>query len=166
MKQNRNTGWHEVTGINIEEMKSQAEVAEKKYGDLLRLSRPVSRKHKPMSAWSRAAQFSPFAALTGYDDMIEESGRLTDRTPELTQDDYEKLDIILSAVMHKDEKDRLVKISYFIYDELKEGGRCESMTGTIKRIDQAERVIIMNDGRRASLDMVVDIEPLDNSGYM
>ena len=78
--------WHHVVGISSEEMKQAAAEAEKRYGDIIMLPRPVSRTHPPLSREQKAAQYSPFAALTGYDDAIEEPGRLTQERIVLDED--------------------------------------------------------------------------------
>ncbi len=67
--------WHNVRGITSEEMRIAAVEAEQKYGDIINLPHPVSEKHPPLSMEAKAAQFSPFAALTGFEDAIAKAGR-------------------------------------------------------------------------------------------
>ena len=83
MKDKKITGWHTVVGMNIEEMPQAAKDAEERYGDILQLSHPEPKNHPRMSIEARAAQFAPFAALTGYDNVIEDA-------VETVREDYSK----------------------------------------------------------------------------
>lgn len=102
-----------------EEMKQAAAEAERLYGDIIDLPRPVSKKHMPSSRDSRAAQFSPFAALTGYEDAIKETARLTVEKPELSEEQKEKLDEMIQMVLKNPVP---VTITYYRMDDYKEGG--------------------------------------------
>lgn len=155
----KQTGWHEVVGIEIKEMEKEALKAERLYGDIISRTRPVSKRHRPMPSENRAVQFSPFAALTGYEDIIDETGRLTETKNDPDDEIYEKLDRILQAIMQKDEEDRNVKLRVFVPDELKDGGKYSFITGHIKRIDSINRKIILSEGIKVPVDMIVDIEP-------
>ena len=128
------------------------------YDDLIYLPHPVSRKHPPMSAMDRAAQFSPFSALTGYEAVLQEAGRLTDSRAELSEDSRDILDqkqkILLDAAPTYPE----ITITYFIPDRRKQGGAYGTLKGNLKKIDLARRVIILLDGTEVSLDDVADIQ--------
>ncbi len=128
------------------------------YDDLLYLPHPVSRKHPPMSAMDRAAQFSPFSALTGYEAVLQEAGRLTDSRAELSEYSRDILDqkqkILLDAAPTYPE----ITITYFIPDRRKQGGAYGTLKGNLKKIDLARRVIILLDGTEVSLDDVADIQ--------
>ena len=128
------------------------------YDDLIYLPHPVSRKHPPMSAMDRAAQFSPFSALTGYETVLREAGRLTDNRAELSEYSRDILDqkqqILLDAAPTHPE----ITVTYFIPDLRKQGGAYGTLKGNLKRIDLARRVIILLDGTEVSLDDVADIQ--------
>ena len=128
------------------------------YDDLLYLPHPVSRRHPPMSAMDRAAQFSPFSALTGYEAVLREAGRLTDSRAELSEYSRDILDqeqkILLDAAPAHPE----ITVTYFIPDRRKQGGAYGTLKGNLKKIDLARRVIILLDGTEVSLDDVADIQ--------
>ena len=128
------------------------------YDDLIYLPHPVSRKHPPMSAMDRAAQFSPFSALTGYEAVLQEAGRLTDSRAELSEYSRDILDqkqkILLDAAPTYPE----ITITYFIPDRRKQGGAYGTLKGNLKKIDLARRVIILLDRTEVSLDDVADIQ--------
>lgn len=109
----------------------------------------------PMS--DRAAQFSPFAALTGYDEAIQETGRLTDQKILLSEDAKDILDWKMQQICEKLPAHPLVTIIYFVADQYKEGGSYIKITGQIKRIDDVERIIQMSDGRVIPVDDVYDL---------
>lgn len=111
------------------------------YEDIIGLPHHVSSKRPQMSMLDRAAQFSPFAALTGYDDAIQETGRLTDMKIEIGEEAREALDrkqqYLQEIIADRPE----ITITYFLPDERKAGGSYTSLTGTLKRIDYYERVL-------------------------
>ena len=111
------------------------------YEDLINMPRPVSSKHAPMTLWSRAAQFSPFAALTGLDEEMEETARLTDMDTELTEDQIAELDRLLRQAM---EEDRPVTVTFFVPDEKKQGGSFKTLTAQIKKADPLEGLLFRN----------------------
>ena len=111
------------------------------YEDLINMPRPVSSKHAPMTLWSRAAQFSPIAALTGLDEEMEETARLTDMDTELTEDQIAELDRLLRQAM---EEDRPVTVTFFVPDEKKQGGSFETLTAQIKKADPLEGLLFRN----------------------
>lgn len=111
------------------------------YEDLINMPRPVSSKHAPMTLWSRAAQFSPFAALTGLDEEMEETARLTDMDTELTEDQIAELDRLLRQAM---EEDRPVTVTFFLPDEKKQGGSFKTLTAQIKKADPLEGLLFRN----------------------
>ena len=111
-----------------------------------------------MSMLDRAAQFSPFAALTGYDDAIKETGRLTDKKMELEEEAQELLDrkqqYLQKIIACRPE----ITVTFFVPDEKKAGGSYASCTGNLRRIDPVERLFVMADGRKIPLDEIADIE--------
>lgn len=130
----------------------------KEYGDIINLLHPESRKHKRMSMRDRAAQFSPFAALTGHDAAIKETARLTDAFVDLDETMKVNLDEKLVLILEKLNEKPIVTITYFLKDERKDGGSYEVAEGWIRKVDFYERVIVMGDRSRILLDYVVDID--------
>lgn len=128
------------------------------YDDLIYLPHPVSRKHPPMSAMDRAAQFSPFSALTGYEAVLREAGRLTDNRAELSEYSRDILDQKQKILLDTAPTHPEITVTYFIPDRRKQGGAYGTLKGNLKRIDLARRVIILLDGTEVSLDDVADIQ--------
>ena len=126
-----------------------------KYDDILDLPRPKS-KHEPMPMSDRAAQFSPFAALTGYGDAIDETARLTDRRIELSEEERAELDYKQQYLATLDAP--TVTVTYFVPDERKTGGAYVTHTGVLKRVDEVESMVVFKDGLRVPLDEVMDIK--------
>ncbi len=116
-----------------------------KYKDMLHLPHPVSATHPRMSLQNRAAQFSPFAALTGYDDALRETARLTDRFIELDEDRKQEIDRQLYYIHEHLAQKLPVKITYFVPDSKKEGGSYVTLEGHVQKIDEILREIRMND---------------------
>ncbi|MCD7770011.1 MAG: hypothetical protein LUH36_07860, partial [Oscillospiraceae bacterium] len=118
----------------------------------------VSPTRTPMSAADRAAQFSPFAPLTGHGAALREAARLTEERAELTQESLEALDrrlqIIKAALPQRPE----VAMTVFIPDEKKAGGAYVTMTGAVVSIDEYDRTLLMQDGRRVPLDDIAALE--------
>lgn len=117
-----------------------------KYDDIIHLPRPVSRRHAPMTMIDRAAQFSPFAALTGYDAAIQETGRLTDGYVTLDESEKETLNQRLQLIRESLEDQPEVTITYFRPDERKAGGAYVHITGTPKTVDAICQAVFMADG--------------------
>ena len=128
------------------------------YDDIIHLSRPKSKKHPPMPMIDRAAQFSPFAALTGYDAAIKETGRLTDERIELSEESRAALDIKQQLLMDNLADRPVVSVTYFVPDERKSGGAYVTVTGQVKKIDEFARLLILTDGVKIPLDEVLDLE--------
>ena len=127
------------------------------YADIIDLPHhePKTRMRMPRS--NRAASFSPFAALSGYDDAVKETARLTDKKIELSEDAQEALDLKMAAIRSQLSSHPFITIVYFVPDELKDGGAYLTHTGQIKRIDDVERTIIMVDGTKIPFDDVFDL---------
>ena len=126
------------------------------YDDIINLSRPISKKHKPMSLESRAAQFAPFAALTGYEDVIDETGRSTEDRIEL--DDYEINDINNILLYLVDNKQVLASYTYYVKDKRKKGGAYINAIGSIVKNDVDNHKIILSDGTIINTQDITKIE--------
>lgn len=122
------------------------EQEEHKYDDMINLPHHVSQRHPQMSPLNRAAQFSPFAALTGHEAAILETARLTDSFIELDEDKKEQLNEQLQLIRENLEQQPECEITYFQPDEKKDGGTYVTMCGRIKKIDEYARRIIFTDG--------------------
>lgn len=116
------------------------------YDDIINLSRPQYHDLPPMSIHDRAAQFSPFAALVGYDAAVEETARLTDSRREMEEDEINELNRQLSELNKRLSERPRIRVTYFIRDRKKEGGRYASKIGNARTIDQSENRIIFTDG--------------------
>ena len=111
-----------------------------------------------MSMLDRAAQFSPFAALTGYDDAIHETGRLTDKKIDLSEEEKEALDRKQQFLMERLGGHPALTVTYFVPDAKKSGGAYVTKSGNLKKIDEFERWMMLMDGTKIPLDDVADIE--------
>ena len=128
------------------------------YEDILNLPHHVSKTRPQMSMLDRAAQFSPFAALTGYDDAIKETGRLTDEKIEMDEDRKAALDMKQAYLIEMTDEQPEISITYFLPDAKKSGGAYVTVTGNLKRFDEYERLLILTDGKKIPMDDIADIE--------
>lgn len=128
------------------------------YEDIINLPHHVSRTRPQMSMLDRAAQFSPFAALTGYDAAIKETGRLTDEKIELDEDTKAALDMKQAYLVEVIDEQPEISITYFLPDTKKSGGEYVTVTGNLKRFDEYERLLILTDGKKIPMDDIADIE--------
>lgn len=126
------------------------------YDDIIDLPHHVSGRHPQMSLYNRAAQFAPFAALSGHDAAIEETARLTEQQRELTQGERDVLSRKLSYLLQRDDSP-VVEICYFQPDGRKSGGSYRTITGTIKKVDDIGGKLLLTDGTVIPLDAVSDI---------
>ena len=127
------------------------------YDDILNLPRPISKRPR-MAPSERAAQFAPFAALTGHGAAIRETARLTDPKVELAQDRLAELDERLQSIQGHQAEHPEVTFTYFRRDGRKEGGSYQATTGRVKRLDGYERKVILLDGREIPIDVILGIE--------
>jgi hypothetical protein len=128
------------------------------YSDIINLPHHVSRNHPQMPMEARAAQFAPFAALTGYDTVIHETARQTDKQVELEEYDNERLNRIFSELMDSLEEHPMVTVSYFKPDEHKAGGAYVTVTGQLKKIDTYEQLMVMEDGTAIPIGNIMDLQ--------
>ena len=113
------------------------------YDDIINLPHHVSERHPHMSVSDRAAQFAPFAALTGYGDVIKETARLTETRPELSEDEKARMDQTLRAVLNAQGENAGIVVTYFVPDARKSGGAYRRAAGKLRRVDEAEDTLIL-----------------------
>ncbi len=128
------------------------------YEDIIHLPHPEPKKRKRMRMIDRAAQFSPFAALTGYDAVIREIGRVTDRAFELAEDGTLMLDEALRGLEARLEERPEVTVCCFVPDERKAGGAYEAVTGRVKALDRLNQLLVMENGTRIPFGRILEIE--------
>ena len=130
------------------------------YKDMVTRPHPDPKYHTRMPMENRAAQFAPFAALTGYEEAVEEAHRLTDHRPELSEEENDALDRALQQAL--EEKEKPVTITRFIPDARKEGGRIVTKKGRIRRLDAYHRRLVMEDGEKIPLGEVLELKREEN----
>lgn len=128
-----------------------------RYGDIINLPHHVSKTRKPMSRQSRAAQFSPFAALTGYDAAIDETARLTDEKIELDEDMVNDINAKLQYIKDNIDECPEITVEYFVPDEKKSGGAYVTVTDEVRIIDEYERSLVFVSGKRIFIDNIYRI---------
>lgn len=128
------------------------------YDDIISLPHHVSATRPHMTAGDRAAQFSPFAALTGYDAAIKETVRLTDKKLELDESMKDALSRRLQIIADRMKKRPEISITFFQPDMKKSGGAYVTAIGTVKKIDEYERIVVMTDGTAIPIDEIISID--------
>ena len=128
------------------------------YDDIINLPHHVSKTRPQMSMKDRAAQFSPFAALTGYDAAIKETGRLTDEKIELDEEALSNLNMKFQILFERLDEQPDIAITYFKPDETKSGGAYLTTTDKIKKVDEYERIITTANGTKIPMDDVINLE--------
>lgn len=131
---------------------------EGRYDDIINLPHHVSTKHPHMAPIDRAAQFSPFAALTGHDEAIKETARLTDERMELDENRKELLDVRLQLLREHLGEKPTVTFTFFEPDERKSGGAYVTVTGSVKKIEEYENKIILEEGAAIFIDDIYAVE--------
>lgn len=129
-----------------------------KYEDIINLPRHTSKKRPAMPIKDRAAQFSPFAALTGHDVAVKETARVTERRIELDQYMKEELNYKLQILIKKIKESPKIKIKYFEADNNKDGGTYIISKGRVKKIDEYNKIIFINHNIRIPIDNIIKIE--------
>lgn len=130
---------------------------DKNYDDIINLPHHISTKHPQMSIEARSAQFAPFSALTGYEDAIKETARLTDKRIEIDEGLKtilnNKLQFILENLKYKPE----IKFTYFVYDESKSGGKYIDIVGIVKKIELLEQYVMLYDKTKIPINEIINI---------
>lgn len=127
------------------------------YDDIINLPHPVSKNHPRMSMWNRAAQFAPFAALTGYDAAIDETARQTDVQKDLGEYELDELNRKMALLLEEITDNPAVTIVYFEPDRRKSGGAYRTLTCQLKSLNEAEHVLVTTDGQKIPLAGIVEI---------
>jgi hypothetical protein len=133
------------------------------YADIVSLTRPVSDRHKPMPISERAAQFAPFAALTGYGDIVHETARLTERRIELEEDVKEELNRTIQLLMAQVCSrgcSEILHVTYFRPDARKEGGSYRTVTGRIVKFPSDQRSLILQPEQTKSQPVSAECIPI------
>ena len=129
-----------------------------KYDDIINLPHHISKKHPQMTLEARAAQFAPFAALTGYDDEVKETERLTNRRIELDDEAKSILDNKIQIILEQISQRPTVSITYFLPDTKKAGGEYVTITGIIKKVDGYNQVIVLENRTEIPINEIIDID--------
>ena len=128
------------------------------YEDILELPHPVSKTHPQMPRRDRAAQFAPFAALTGYEEAVREAARFTEEKMILDEDRKEQLDWKLRRLQEKVKEKPAITVTYFMKDEKKKGGKYVTVTGVLKKIDSYTHQFVLENGEEIPLEDIVSLE--------
>ncbi len=127
------------------------------YDDIINLPHYESKTRKRMSLEARSAQFAPFAALTGYDDKVKETARLTEKKIDLTDEEYNLINSKLQIIKDHIKEQPEIIFTIFVKDKLKDGGKYEEIRGKIRRIDEVNEYIILIDKSKIFFNDIVDI---------
>ncbi len=130
-----------------------------KYKEIIDLPHHVSHKRAPMPRADRAAQFAPYSALSGYEDAVEETARITDQKHELDEYEKEKINLTLTSIISS-EAPQTVKITFFRPDKRKSGGAYVTVTGEIGKIDEIAREITLVGGAPISIDDITELHEI------
>ena len=128
------------------------------YEDIVNLPPHISKKHPQPSMMDRAARFAPFAAIAGYEEMVLEEARITEERVDLDEGALSLLNEKLNMIQEFLDEEPEVTITYFEPDKKKDGGAYISITGTVKRIDEYERIVLMSDDKKIKIDEIYAIE--------
>ena len=131
------------------------------YEDIINLPHHQSNTRPHMSLHDRAAQFAPFAALTGYDDAVKEARRLTDGKPELDENQLTELDQMLTELTKRISEHPEIIITYFETENKKDGGAYITFIGRLKKIDNYKRIFVFEDGREIQICNIINMDVLD-----
>ena len=133
-------------------------MSSRQYEDIIGLPRPVSRRHPPMARQERAAQFAPFAALTGHGAILQEAARQTENRPALSEDAQTALDARLRLLAGQLEEHPTVTATYFLPDEKKAGGACVTVSGQVLRLREFPPALCLADGAEIPLSALLALE--------
>lgn len=132
------------------------------YDDIINLPHYEPKYHKRMSAIQRASQFAPFSALTGYDDEVKETARLTNEKIILSEDSMNEISDNIIHINNIIKTKPLVSVTYFVKDTKKQGGKYLTITKNIKRIDDVYNILYMTDGSKINMNDIIEIYVLED----
>ena len=127
------------------------------YDDIMNLPRPEPKSHPRMPIADRAAQFAPFAALTGFSSVIEETARVTEERPTLDESEKERINRILAGLARHEKEKPLVKVSYFQKDARKSGGHSLTVECPLTKIDTYQKQLILENGLKIPFRDIIDL---------
>ena len=135
----------------------------KNYDDIINLPHHISKTRKQMSIYDRAAQFSPFAALTGHSSALEETSRLVDDRITIDECRKEEISRILMLIKSKESNHPNVRITYFVPDERKIGGKYETIKGCVRRVyfNERENIVELMDRSKISINDIFNVEIIE-----
>jgi hypothetical protein len=128
------------------------------YDDIINMEKPVSVKRVKMPMIDRAAQFAPFAALTGFDSQISETARLTEQKPVLSDYELEELNEKITHILDNIKSRPELEVIYFVKDSKKSGGAIEHYIGNLRKFDFYKRIFIFEDCKKIPADDIIDIK--------
>lgn len=126
---------------------------EHKYDDIINLEHHISKKHKQMSLENRSAQFAPFAALIGYDDAVKETARITD-----SKGIKEIINKTIQKIKNNLNKHVQIKVTYFVPDKLKCGGKYQTEVGIVAKINEYSKIIKLESGTEIPIEEIIELE--------
>jgi len=129
-----------------------------RYDDIINLPHHQSASRPHMSVYDRAAQFSPFAALTGYDDAVKETARQTDSKVDLDEYSKSALNERLNMIQESLDDQPHIAITYFVADKKKSGGAYTTVEGVVKKIEEYERTVLMQSGTKIPIEDIIEID--------
>ncbi len=129
-----------------------------KYGDIINLPHHISKKHPRMSLEDRSAQFASFVALTGYEDIIDETARITNAKIELDEESKLTLNRKIQEIKKKINEKLNITITYFIPDLKKTGGEYVEINGIVKKIDEYKKILILEDKTEILISNIIEIK--------
>ena len=132
-------------------------ISKGKYDDIINMPHHISKKHPRRSLENRSAQFAPFAALTGYEDEVEETARITDKRIEITDEIKSTINMRLQIIQEKINTKPKVTIKYFIPDNKKEGGSYKTVTSNVLKIDQYKKLVVLKDNTKIFISDIINI---------
>lgn len=127
------------------------------YEDIVNLPPHISKRHPQPTMMDRAARFAPFAAITGYEEMVLEEARVTEEWADLTESALERLNEQLIILQEHLPEQPEITITYFEPDQRKAGGAYVDHTGIVKRIDLYEHLLIMTDDKKIRIESICDL---------
>jgi len=135
---------------------------EKQYEELLDRQHPTSLNHPRMSIRDRAAQFSPFQALTGYGEAVEESARMTEEEMLLGEDRYDELQRSIQNIIRQLPANVKVRVTFFQPDEKKSGGAYCQISGSVKKVEENAQTLVLDSGKKIPLSVIIELNLEEN----